>query len=76
MLSAAPPADTVKQEAGLDTKRMDFIEAHSKDMGNYTELRVAIHDGEKWHGTLRNAIDAAMQKDVRIIGDENTGEPE
>jgi hypothetical protein len=71
-LYLAPPADTVKQEASSDTKRMDFIEAHSKDMGNYTELRIAIHDGEKWHGTLRKAIDAAMSDCPHPIVEELT----
>jgi hypothetical protein len=70
----APPADTGKEEEGLDTKRMDFIEAHSKDMGNYTELRVSIHDGKKWHGTLRKAIDAAMSDCPHPIVEELTKE--
>jgi hypothetical protein len=61
--SAAPAAGTVEKDA----ERLDWLERTNQTFcGNYSNAGFRAIGSSIWHGTLREAIDGAMQKDAAI----------
>jgi hypothetical protein len=62
-LGAAPAAGTVEKDA----ERLDWLERTNQTFcGNYSNTGFRAIGSSIWHGTLREAIDGAMQKDAAI----------